>query len=311
MFKEIIKYSDNQYDKKNKFCTNEQQNCYRSCIQPKLYLEKGDYKECPNMVYYYFCKYGYKFVSEIYYLLDYIDKENLRLNDLPTYNVLSLGCGPCTELFGLLEYIDRKNLNKKINYLGIDKLKSWVNIHELVDKKLSEINFDIFNIDLNDFLEFYKSNIKKSILNEKEGMWTPNILFLNYLISDLERENNTKDLSKIYEELFDKIIKNMYKQNKSYIIINDINVENQSKNRLVYSAIKNFVYILEKELGKSNIKKKEMYFSNNNLRSIKNCYEYSFNDVLFNLNDPDFTFENNYEMHDKCTSYQCVISLEN
>lgn len=60
------------------------------------------------------CRYTYKYFSEMIYGL-----KQIELSEYPFFHILSLGCGGVPDLMAF-QYM---NYNKKISYVGLDKLQ--------------------------------------------------------------------------------------------------------------------------------------------------------------------------------------------
>lgn len=73
--------------------------------------------DCVHMADCYYCKYAYKYASEITYGLACF----AEIRNKKTLKIMSVGCGPCTEL-AAVDYLKEKGvLNyEKLQYRGID-----------------------------------------------------------------------------------------------------------------------------------------------------------------------------------------------
>ena len=91
----------NQYGECQK-CTHPSGKCSGNCLtcSEQINFHKGgrsDY-DCQKFVYYYVCRYSWKYCSEIMYAL-----EQINLSAYPAYNILSIGCGGAPDLMALDE----------------------------------------------------------------------------------------------------------------------------------------------------------------------------------------------------------------
>lgn len=164
-------------------CTYEEYcdaNCEK-CLEYVHFPDKASQKrkyDCPSMADFYFCKYSYRYMSELIYALknfkDVKDKEEL--------NVISIGCGPCTELCAL-DFLKEKGVYqyKSIEFIGVDALKGvWKNIH----RDIKELYGDQVKFYYNDALGAFSEPI--------ENKWIPDIVVFQYVFSDMFK-NYQKD----------------------------------------------------------------------------------------------------------------------
>ena len=162
------------------------------------------------------CKYIYKYSSEI----DRLFAVMRSINSLDQYNILSIGSGPCTELVGILNYMERSSVSKEVTYVGIEKNSVWSDIHTKLKSLLRQssipIKFKILNADIFETI----GRIRFGNHN-----WSPNILILNYVISDMVK--NGAHMGNFIRGLVDHIIPQM--QAGSSVVINDINHNQQAR----------------------------------------------------------------------------------
>lgn len=156
----------------------------------------------------YLCKYGYQFTGEIIEGLASIIQ---YLRKLPHFNILSLGCGPCTELFASYKFAN--HLAKSVDYRGVDLTSTkWSTFHN----SISSLQPDSVHFIYDDCLQYLSKLEKES--------WRPNIIFMNYLISSLCKVNSQPEQNKCLQ-LID-IISLYFKEkcaSGSVIFLNDIN----------------------------------------------------------------------------------------
>ena len=110
---------------------------------------------------YFFCRYTYRYCSEIIYGL-----RTINLNKYPCFNILSLGCGCAADLMAF-EYM---NYSKRIWYNGMDNNKYWRKIHEYIG--------DVF---VDGVAEFHRG-IDVVTYFQKHNLGDYNILSISYFI---------------------------------------------------------------------------------------------------------------------------------
>ncbi|MBN7576228.1 hypothetical protein C1H57_17355 [Clostridium sp. 2-1] len=211
MLNELVDYCDMSYKNSETTCRCENcnNNCHGSCEKCLDKIHFGDTRRynCFNITNYYFCKYIYKYSSEIEHVFM---KFNI-LNSIEKLNVLSIGCGPCTDLMGIINTISKVNPNIKLDYTGVDLNDIWNHIHEHIQQNNNDniqtrfIYDDVFNI----------------LNGEDEGIEF-NVLVLQYVVSDMVKYDlDGTSTFDFIDKLVDCIIKHMEKG--SIIIMNDIN----------------------------------------------------------------------------------------
>ena len=156
---------------------------------------------CPNIANCYTCKYIHKYSSEIEYLLK---RYVAVFRNTQLIRVCSIGCGPCSELFGLHNFKRTNNFNFQIEYKGFDLNRIWQPIHRKI----------------NDLFAFDTEFIYDDVFNYyQENDTLPNVLILNYLLSDILRTNTDVFLNDFINKL-----RGLYqKMPSSCLIVNDIN----------------------------------------------------------------------------------------
>lgn len=220
---QLIAFCDNRYDRshsRSHRCTNCQNNqCENSCISCLDLIHKVTTNDrtynCENIIYCYTCKYLYRYSTEIELLLDqYVD----IFRETREVRMWSIGCGPCSELFGLYNFKIGNDLEFVINYKGFDLSTLWKPVHEFIkQRKQFETNFiygDIFQY-------------------SKQATEQPDIIVLNYVISDILRTNR-----KSIDQFITSLCNYISQISKCVLIINDINLgRNATEPRFYYDKI--------------------------------------------------------------------------
>jgi len=166
---------------------------------------------------------------------------------LDEYNILAVGAGPCNELIGVLNYMERSAVSKKVTYLGVEKNNIWQavqgNLKSIVRGLAFQVNIKIIDDDIFNVIARIRLN---------RMAWKPNLLILNYVISDMVKNGANMDF--FIEEIVQKIIPNM--PIGSSVILNDINHNTKARDYFdKFAAAVNEKYLIEINKG---------HFVNNN-----------------------------------------------
>jgi len=249
MIDEVLKYCSRNYNRRQKCpdCQNVCQGSCECCLNAIHFCKIYRPYNCTNIANYYTCKYSCKYSSEIDILLSKLKS----LKSYDSFNVLSIGCGPCTDLMGLYRYIKCENIDRELTYMGFDMNPIWKSIHLFIIS-LFESNYSVK-------IRFSYSDACISIprLDLSKITWRPNILILQYVLSDMNKSGvSIKDF---INNLIEKIIP--YMPIYSYVIINDINHMETRKWFEYFERIfcKNYTSWKYKGYFKSNTKKSYSY----------------------------------------------------
>lgn len=201
---QLVQFCHNSYER-NGVCQGCENECKNSCLACLESIHDVNNRNrtynCRNIVFCYTCKYIYRYSSEIEYLLR---EYSLVFNNVRRLRVCSVGCGPCSELFGLHNFKTRNNLNFEIDFTGFETNQIWQPIHSQITKILDCDSRFVYG----DIFEYYDNQIE-----------LPNIIVLNYLLSDILRTNN-EDFANFINSLCD-LFRRMP---NSALIVNDINL---------------------------------------------------------------------------------------
>lgn len=187
-----------------KYCTGDCQECLKN-----VHFQKGDRPhreyDCQHMADCYYCKYAYRYASEIVYGLSCF-KDILDYNEL---NVLSVGCGPCTDLAGIDFLRNTGELNfSRLNYVGVDPLANvWKPIW---DDILRFYDVEIIPQDIFQYVDYLVQND-----------WVPDVIIFQYVFSDMRKNSDREQILRF----IDKIVDFVNNQKKPICILcNDINL---------------------------------------------------------------------------------------
>lgn len=235
--------------------------------------------DCTNMAFCYVCKYAFKYSSEIEYLV----RDIPELRNLPKFYIMSLGCGPSTDLFGFRNYIERNGLQKEMVYVGVDYNPIWKPVHQYLSStqavQVRYIYQDIFGV------------IRKLLISE--STWRPNILVLQYVISDLVAKD--RDMNLFSSQVTSEIVQRM--PVGSFVVINDINLNTQARD---------YFEEFQRSLQRASIRMhvSRYHFENRNRNYWRYGDQHPENDVLISI-PPKFYAK--YHPWEFCSSGQMVI----
>lgn len=244
-------------------CSGSCYNCLYQIHFPDRALPyaKKEY-DCVKMLFHYVCQYSYLYATEILCALEH---EWTFLNDLPYYNIFSLGCGGCADLMAFDYLRQLKNTVMPISYLGIDINKNWIPIHQKIQKYCYEnsIRFKICYDDVFNVLNKY------SIIDV-------NIVIISYLISYLYNTNQINEINILARRLSQCVIQN--KKTPLLLIINDVNSNKRGRDYFCYFEM------AVKECGLKIKKREYKYFDTGNLfAGQKIGSPYNVNHVTFEV----------------------------
>jgi hypothetical protein len=198
-------------------CNNDCPGDCESCLEAIHFNKTNRRYDCPNLVYYYVCKYIHKYSSEI----DHLFASLKSLRTFTEYSVISIGCGPCTELAGLYNYLSRTSSGRPVSYVGFELNYLWQPVHNEIDAVLANSPFPVTT-------RFIYGDAIKLVrrLNKDQIEWRPNLLILQYVISDLVKSRAS--VPAFLDSLHEQVVRFM--PENSYIIFNDINHFSASDN---------------------------------------------------------------------------------
>lgn len=281
------RYSQNKDSCQCEYCkceTCNESNC-AECLRKIHYPEKDSEKrtyDCVNMADYYYCRYSYRYASEVVYGL----RQFRDIMKLDTLKVMSVGCGPCTELVAIDYLHQNGELNyKKLEFRGIDPLKNmWKYIWEDIDEHYQGQ------------VKFYERDILELVDIIVEKKWIPDLIIFQYVFSDMYKKNSAEKIRRF----IDKLAKFLNEQiGKSiYILANDANIG------MKYEGGRDFFDILEKKINEPKIMRR--YHFNNDYRPTHYDYgeEYEDNGIYFEI---PAHIKEKYDSIDSCASAQVLI----
>lgn len=279
LLEQMIEYCDQMYSNYQcDECTGH--NCSHNCKEclDDIHFHHNRIRskyDCKKLLYYYVCRYSYKYCSEIIYALNMIDPSKY-----PYFNILSLGCGGAADLMAFDYCTDSDD---DIYYHGVDINTYWDDIHSKISEIYPHASFKTgFDI---------KTDIS-SLSSESF-----NVIIIEYLISYLYSQDSTVVID-LFDNLIEHVIRNKPQDSPILIIIND--VDNYDLGRGVFDGFSSKL----KTKG-YDIKVKKYRFNNSS---------YYNGSILHDSNNNHFdipiSIKSEYCVAIKCTSAQLIIEIE-
>ena len=189
----------------------------KNCLDEVHWMKpegRFDY-DCDHLLYFYTCRYSHKYTSEIIYALKEIDLDNY-----PSYEILSLGCGAAPDLMAF-DWLNQRD-KKSIRYRGYDRNFLWKSIHDEIENHMT--------LEHDDVDATFKQKDVFDVLLKGKPRRNYNVLVMEYLLSHLYNTQQISDINDLYDRIIDNVI--AYKRNDSpfLIIINDIDSHHKGRN---------------------------------------------------------------------------------
>ena len=194
-------------------CSHPSGRCSGSCLKCSEEVNfhriggRTDY-DCQKFMYYYVCRYSWKYCSEIMYALEQID-----LSAYPVFNILSIGCGGVPDLMAFEETRPARDTTE-IFYKGYDINPYWNPIHKAIKQytlSTRDITAEFINRDIFDVLSDGKPAVRHY-----------NVIVLEYLLSHFPPDNRMHLASVLFSELIEVVLSNRLSNSPFLFIINDI-----------------------------------------------------------------------------------------
>ena len=262
-------------------CPRDCQSCLQYVHFPQNAPAPRKY-DCIHMADCYYCKYAYKYASEMVYGLSCF----AEIRDKNKLNIMSVGCGPCTEL-AAVDYLRNEGVLNydQLDYRGIDPLGDvWKCIWT----------------DIGDGIQFYPNDILQLVDIIVKHSWVPDVLIFQYVFSDMYKHSNEEEIIQFINKLAGFL--NLYDEKPIYILCNDINLSKSM------GGGREFFDILESKVENPKIVRK-MHFDNiNRDRHYEYGDQYNSNALVFNNITDDI--RNAYNPFESCASAQILIKKE-
>ncbi len=266
-------------------CSGNCQICLQCVHYPQSAPAPRKY-DCVHMADCYYCKYAYKYASEIVYGLSCF----AEIRNKKKLKIMSVGCGPCTEL-AAIDYLEEKGIlnYEELQYRGIDPLGNvWNRIWDDIIKYFG------------DGINFYQNDILELVDIIVNHSWVPDVLIFQYVFSDMYKHSNIVEITKFIDKL--SFFLNSCVEKPIYILCNDINLSTS------YGGGREFFDILESRISSPKIVRR-MHFDNvNKDRHYDYGDEYSSNALVFD--EISYEIKRAYNPFDSCASAQILIKKD-
>ena len=269
-------------------CTHPSGRCSGSCrvCSEEVNYHRGgraDY-DCQNFMYYYMCRYAWKYCSEILYAVEEID-----FSRPATYTILSLGCGGAPDLMAFALHFDEKD-GTNISYMGYDANPYWNIIHALVYGYAQAHGIAT---------KFFIKNIFDILADDKTELYSSNIVILQYLISHFPPEKRYELAGMLFDGLIRKVLKHPSRVSPTLFLLNDIDhadvrkyydlfLEKLAQSDCAFSSMRRHFKERESDYGDGSVQ----YASCNNRFSIPETIKTDFDCAI------------------KCSSAQLFVKVE-
>lgn len=282
---ELINYCDEQYQNHACEACTSKSKCAGACMNNcQLCLDDIHYHkniirthyDCEKLLYYYVCRYTYKYCSEIIYALKKLD-----LSNYPFFHILSLGCGGAPDLMAF-QYM---NYPQKISYVGLDENVYWEDIHNYIGNHFSSGKVQFANIDVLDY--FNEHTIEEC-----------NVIIIQYLISFFYSKKGIVGIREWFSKLANSIVKYKPADSPMLVIINDADSIKTGRDSFpcFVDEIKNAGLDIKNCL-KLRFKAHNYYIDSSQHASNRN---------LFDIND---SFQKEYCVALSCQSAQLILEV--
>lgn len=273
----LTAFCENQYHSYGecKPCSHPSGKCSggcRNCSEEVNYHRgngRSDYN-CQKFIYYYVCRYSWKYCSEMIYALESID-----CRKYPEFHILSIGCGGAPDLTAL-GHIIKPGI--PISYQGYDKNPYWQPVHTAIQQYMHSRGYCNITFQNRDIFEAFQERSQPvSYDNYNPVVYRCyNMVVLEYLISHFPTEKRDIMTEKLFDGLIQCILPHRVNYSPFLIIINDIDHEDVIKyfDRLIqkllnsgyhFTVLKRF-FKREKETNRKN-----RFEIPSNIKQIFNC----------------------------------------
>lgn len=267
-------------------------NCYGCCLECS---EEIDYNRsfrhaefrreynCQKLIYYYACRYSWKYCSEIMYALESVD-----LSRYGSYSVLSLGCGQSPDLMAIEQ--ENRFDGKSISYVGYDINPYWETLQDEVFRYCRGTSNMNCHYDTVDVIE--------SLYGSRGGF--ANVIVMSYLVSSFGDTERCSKAAQLFDLIIEKVL--AYKGNEPVLIIaNDI--DHNTKARNYYNVL-----IRKIQHAGYHGRVTKRHFTGRNGRDYGDgSTQYDTNANKFFIPDD---IRNDFNCAIQCTSAQCIIEVD-
>ena len=259
-------------------CTG--QNCTHNCKEclDDIHFHHNRIRskyDCEKLMYYYLCRYSYKYCSEIIYALERVD-----LNRYPYFNILSLGCGGAADLMAF-DYCFQNY--EGVFYHGVDINTYWNDIHSKIEELYPNASFST------------GFDVKHDIPTLSSESY--NVVIIEYLISYLYSRGSSV-VSNLFDDIIEYIVSNKTHDSPMLIIINDVDSINTGRDTFKRLAEKLEDLGYDITVQKFRFKSDAYYSGSTQYPSNQNLFECVWE------------FKQKYCVPLSCESAQMIIEIE-
>lgn len=239
--------------------------------------------DCSHMADNYYCKYSFRYASEIVYGL----RQFAEIKNKDNLKVMSVGCGPCTELAAIdyLHYTNQLNYTT-LEFRGIDPLKRvWKNIWKDIEEYFGNE------------VRFFDRNVLELVDVIIEHHWIPDLIIFQYVFSDMYKNSTQEEI----EVFIKKLARFLNEQtNKTiYILVNDTNLST------IYKGGREFFDILNEKIQSPKVFRRRHFNNVNKGTHYEYGEEYATNELVFDCISEEI--KQIYKPFDSCASAQVLI----
>lgn len=279
LLEKMIEYCDQMYSNyqcdecTGHNCTNKCKDCLDDIHFHTNRIRRS--YDCEKLLYFYLCRYSYKYCSEIIYALEKIDPSRY-----PFFNILSLGCGGAADLMAFDCYTDGDD---DIYYHGVDINTYWDDIHSIISELYPHASFTT-NFD-----------VKRDIPTLRNESY--NVVIIEYLISYLYSRFSSV-VSNLFDDIIEYIVSNKPHDSPMLIIINDVDSINTGRDTFKRLAEKLEDLGYDITVQKFRFKSDAYYSGSTQYPSNQNLFECVWE------------FQQKYCVALRCESAQMLIEIE-
>lgn len=266
-------------------CPRDCKTCLEYVHYPQRAPQMRKY-DCAHMADSYYCKYSFRYASEIVYGL----KQLAEIRNKDNLKVMSVGCGPCTEL-AAIDYLRQTNeLNyNTLEFRGIDPLKQvWKHIWRDIKEYFG------------DEVRFFDRNVLELVDVIIEHNWVPDLIFFQYVFSDMYKNSSQEEIEAFIEKLTRFL--NEQTEKTIYILVNDTNLST------MYSGGREFFDILNEKIQSPKVFRRRHFNNANRETHYEYGDEYRTNELIFDCIPEEI--QHLYSPFASCASAQVLIKKE-
>lgn len=279
LLEKMIEYCDQMYSNyqcdecTGHNCTNKCKDCLDDIHFHTNRIRRS--YDCEKLLYFYLCRYSYKYCSEIIYALEKIDPSRY-----PFFNILSLGCGGAADLMAFDCYTDGDD---DIYYHGVDINTYWNDIHSKISEIYPHASFTT------------GFDVKTDIPTLSSESY--NVVIIEYLISYLYSRFSSV-VSNLFDDIIEYIVSNKPHDSPMLIIINDVDSINTGRDTFKRLAEKLEDLGYDITVQKFRFKSDAYYSGSTQYPSNQNLFECVWE------------FQQKYCVALRCESDQMLIEIE-